>query len=641
MKRAFALLLTIVLLVTGSGTAALAEGSASNSALTTAALINWILTKAAQAAGTKAINWGLDSFYAMTFGANQPDDGVASKLEALLESNEAISRHIDKLDHEVVSSSLLSEINGFVKWTWQDEGQIAFNALKDIDQELAKAKKDAEAIKDPAAKAKALADAADIAAQDRKNTLLYVIPKRQAGLKPTGSISDFDTRAITYAQYLLTRMRMANGDFGTLFDMYYESVRLSGNYKWENQAYEEILEFEANALAGFVAAATVDKLSLCARIEEIDEWNAAHPKDRASAAVLKQQLAKLDDYIKKISTIQVIQERTSDRYYWVPGHEMVFYLAKKTPVPQDNPKKGTLNFNRYEMTKEGPQGALRARGEHGSLVNRPYAPFWKPVTTYNGKNQQLITYDQLATIYNDYGGKKTLYDIFFGDAAMPKIPGADNSWSFVIRPSDAYPLYYCGRTFSADSVEAHMVRNQKTGGSLDKPHLEPLVYYHFKSSEMPKSTNYISIGIKQPTVSDPMDETALVASTQDDDRLTWDGNGPMEVSFGDPNDVVAYTIEIDGVTVSPKSMTMEETTDACTITIARQALAGLATGQHKLTATFQCREDGSIQCSYDFIVTNAMPATGDGFPVVALAGISLACLMALLWLWNDRRRVRG
>lgn len=640
MKRAFALLLTIVLLVTGSCTAALAEATASNSAVATAALIQWILTKTGEAAGTKAINWGLNSFYEMTFGAASPDADVAAKLESLLESNEAISRQIDKLDQKVISSSLLKEVNEFIKWTWEDEGQIAFNALKDIDLDLEKALKVAEAMTDPVEKEKAVALAIDTASQHRKNILLYVVPKRQAGLKPTGSISAFDSRAITYAKYLVTKMRMANGNYGTLFDMYYESVRLSGNYKWENQAYEEILEFEANALAGFVAAATVGKLSLCARIEEIEEWNAAHPKDLASPAVLKQQLAQLDGYIKQISNIQVIQERTSDRYYWVPGHEMVFTLAKKTPVPQDNPKKGTLHFNRYEMTKEGPQGAWRTRGEHGSLVNKPYAPFWKPVTTYDGRNQQLISYEQLATIYNDYGGKKTLYDIFFGDAAMPKIDGANNSWSFVIRPSDTYPLYYQGRTFKADSVEAYMVRNQKTGKNLDKPHLEPLAYYHFKSSEMPKSTNYISIGVKQPTFNDALDEAAFVANTEDDERLTWDGTGPMEVSFGDPNDVVTFTIEIDGATISPKSITMVETIDACTVTIDQKALAGLTTGQHKLTATFQCKEDGTIQTSYDFIVTNAMPATGDGFPAGALAGIFLACLAALCWLWNDRRRVR-
>lgn len=637
MKRLLALLLAIIL-VTTCNAAALADAQKSDTA-TSLALVNWMLNKVGTAATNKAINWGLSTIYEMTFGANQPDTGTAAQLEQLMESSAAISRQIDQLDNTVVSAALLSDINEFVKWTWSDNGYKAFRALKRIDKQLEADKAAAAAIKDSAESEKALAEAIDTAAQSRKNELLYVIPKRQEGLKPTGYITEFDERAITYAKYLLTEMRMANGKWGTLFDMYYESLRLSGQYKWENQAYNEILDFETNALAGFVVAATVDRLSLCARIDEIEEWNKNHPKDKASAYSLKEQLDELDKYIKMVNEIEVIQERTNNRYYWVPGHEMIFSLPKQAAIPQENTSKGLTSIQRKAPTANSVQGLIKIKNNQNEWVTRPNASFWKTFTHYDGKKKQNVSYEQLKTVFSDYGGKKTLYDIFFVDAAMPKISGADSSWSFVINPEDKYPLTLARQNFKADRLQAYVVTNKKPGTSLDKPRAATLAFYHYTSTDMTTDNNFIALSATDVSGRDnvEVDDEFVLTVEEEAPIIEWNG-GDLTVSFGEPSHVAAYTVQLDQEAVSPQNLSMKENIEACTITVAQKSLAALPMGQHQLTATFLCAGGETIQCSCEFIITNALPETGDAFPMVAMACMCAASLLGLGWLWMNRRK---
>lgn len=638
MKKIVAFLLALVLLAS-SAVSASAEGDLLASPATAVSVVSWILNKVSTAATNKAINWGLDSIYQMTFGANQPDSGTEAQLEKIIKSSTAISKQVDKLNSTVVSASLLSEINGFIKWTWSDNGYNAFRALKRIDEQLEQDKAAAAAIKDPDEAKAALEEAIDDAAQSRKNELLYVIPKRQEGLKPTGYITDFDEQAITYAKYLLTEMGMANGKSGTLFDMYYESIRLSGQYKWENQAYNDILDFETNALAGFVVAAMVDRLSLCARIEEIEAWNKANPKNKASASSLKVQLEELDKYIKMVGEIEVIQERTNERYYWVPGHEMIFSLAKQATVPQENTSKGTFSIQRNKPNDSSVQGLVRLKNNQNEWETRPNASFWRTFTHYNGKKKQNVSYDQLKTVYNDYGGKKTLYDIFFGDAAMPKISGADSSWAFVINPDANYSLTYSVNTFKANRLQAYVVTNKKASASLDKPHLTTLAFYHYKKTDMTTDNNFIAISATDVSGRDYLEDDEEYITTVEEEApiIEWNG-GDLTVSFGDPSQVLAYTVQLDLETVSPKNLSMTEDMEACTITIAQKVLAGFPVGEHQLLATFQCADGESIQCSYDFIITSALPETGDAFPMALMACLCAASLLGLGWLWMNRRR---
>lgn len=638
MKRIAAFLLALILMAS-SVVGATAESDLLGNPVAAASVVSWILSEAGKAAGRKAINWGLDSLYDITFGEDKPDADTAAQLEKLLSSNAAISNQVAKLSDTVVNASLLSEINGFIKWTWTENGYKAFRALKRIDEQLEEDKAAANAIEDTEKKKKALEDAIDDAAQSRKNELLYVIPKRQEGLKPTGYITDFDEQAITYAKYLLTEMGMANGKSGTLFDMYYESVRLSGQYKWENQAYTDILDFETNALAGFVVAATVDRLSLCARIEEIEAWNKANPKDKASAYTLKEQLDELDKYIKMVSNIKVIQERTNERYYWVSGHEMIFSLAKQATIPQENTNKGIFSIQRNQPTSDSVQGLIKVRNSQNEWVIRVNTSFWRKFTYYNGKNKQNVSYDQLKTVYNDYGGKKTLYDIFFVDAAMPTISGADSSWSFVIHPEEKYPLSYARQSFKADRLQAFVVTNKTASSSLDKPHRTTLAFYHYKKTDMTTDNNFIAISAKDVSGRDYLEDNEDYSITEEEEApiIEWNG-GDLTVSFGDPSQVLAYTVQLDLETVSPKNLSMTEDIEACTITIAQNALAGYPVGQHQLTATFQCADGESIQCSYDFIITSALPETGDAFPMALMACLCAASLLGLGWLWLNRRR---
>lgn len=639
MKRIAAFLLALML-IASSVVSATAESDLVGNPATALTVVNWILTKVGTAAANKTINWGLDTIYQMTFGANQPDAGTAAQLETIINSNAAISKQVAKLSDTVVNASLLSEINGFIKWTWSDSGYNAFRALKNIDKQLEKDKAAAAAIKDPEKSKAALEEAIDTAAQSRKNELLYVIPKRQEGLKPTGYVTDFDERAITYAKYLLTEMSMANGERGTLFDMYYESVRLSGQYKWENQAYEDILSFETNALAGFVVAATVDRLSLCARIEEIEEWNKTYPKDKASSATLEVQLEELDKYIKMVSKVKVIQERTNERYYWVPGHEMIFSLAKQATIPQEKTNKGLYSIQRNKPTSNSVQGLVKLKNNQNEWVTQPNADFWRTFTHYDGKKKKNVSYAQLQTVYNDYGGKKTLYDIFFGDAAMPKISGADSSWAFVINPESKYPVTRDIKMFKADQLKAYVVTNKKASSSLDKPYGAILAYYHYKRTDMTTNKAFIAISAKDVSGrndSVETDEDFFTTVEEEAPIIEWNG-GDLTVSFGDPSQVLAYTVQLDLETVLPKNLSMTEDVEACTITIAQNALAGLPVGQHQLTATFQCADGESIQCSYDFIITSALPETGDAFPMALMACLCAASLLGLGWLWMNRRR---
>lgn len=296
----------------------------------------------------------------------------------------------------------------------------------------------------------------------------------------------------------------------TLFQIQYEHLRNS--YKWEHQAYSEWAAYQAQCVSLLMAALNLEKHSLQARIQLLKD---KHPeRDRGA---VESRLEKIQDCLNQAAGFKgkdpdgkaveypglfskdtwaaqywMYKERPDDRYYWVPGHEILFYAQVNTQnVPKE--KKGV---GAYDKNAQGYSYWTSGYGKYRHTHHKVKFNFWKPFVRYQGGDSLLVSVNQLKTIYKDYGSKKHLYDIFIGKNEgnfQGLKEGKNKYWWFVVDPDSDHPLTYEDNgIWAADQLYCYVVKSASSGVET-----AVLAYYHSKSNEPNTNTHYIGIGVKR------------------------------------------------------------------------------------------------------------------------------------------------
>lgn len=426
--------------------------------------------------------WGVKKLILATLGADDDPNAqsIDDKLDTILKNQNELAIKIGQIDEKVVKGDVIKNLNDFMKLDWNGEVKTYYGALGQIDSDLAAGK---------------LTE--DQAATKRQAILVYTMNNTSPTGAPSGALSDFDKNAYLYGSYLLESMNVLYGN-GTddLFGMYHQLLKY--RYHWEHHAYEEWAGFQNYALGKYVSVNALNRLSLMARIQAIDEWNTAHPDQKVYSTVLEERFKQVGQQVEEMKQLtedsQVVKRADDVRYYQYPGHEMLLYTKVNVqPNPEEPNRKVSMLDMKWAIEEhrakplKGIDGKLT---DWGLIDYFPIASFWKPFTHYNGQTQ-LVDAKWLQQVRNDYGGNKDLYSIFFsadeGNLTAPN--GANSGWTFAVNPTTENPLRFReGGFWKADRIYAPVMRSN---GELYE---ETLYYYHNYSSE-PNSNRTKSMGI--------------------------------------------------------------------------------------------------------------------------------------------------
>lgn len=428
-----------------------------------------------------------------------PQGETLAKMDTVIKQNQELSNKIGLLNEKVIKADLVKEINNFMKQLWDGSFKDYYGSLRYYDTQIAAAGSDQ-------ARIKALSD-------KRLNDLVYGIP---ASTTLNDELCQFDKDTMTFGNYLVQPLNVIYDEkvpTADLFEIYHQVMKRT--YHWEHQSYENWAGFQNYALSSYISMAGVDKLSLTARIQAIDAWNAAHPTEpQKSTAILTQRITSLNAQVEQAKklTAQVVVARPGNvRYYQWPGHERLVYtqtVEKKRPE-EPNKSYGVHYF--MSWAQDNYQGIIRENKLSGlSYCNPKWIPtskwskrfactiipipsFWQGFFQYDGTTASA-DYAWLQAVRGDYGGSTALKDIFFSAAegGLTAPAGANANWKYVLQPSTDYPLHYWdGGLWRGDRMIAYA-----TDQSADTPQEVILTYYHeFSNEASDDKGRYISIGV--------------------------------------------------------------------------------------------------------------------------------------------------
>lgn len=615
MKKLLALALTVALLlsvvpvgVTASPEQKEAADSSNLAGSAVEIMLSWSAKMVLSTTTTKIGNYTVGTLFDMMVGKEDPNQQVIDQLDNIQNSITQLSRQNEQLKELVEQKSLWSQITSFLDW--EDDVMNSFvtyyNTLRNIDERLA-----AGTITE------------NQAAEERKEILCISLGDAQY----MGSISTFDKEVIKFANYLRDEKQYDVNASGNLFDVHQEAMRYK--YYWEHQAAEEMTVFREGALTTFMTMALVDRMSLMARIEKLEE-------NGSPTGVLKNRLTEVNQAILDVANLKnaTVQERPADeRYYWKKGHEMLLKVAVQKTLPKENTKKGLNDVEQNHPTSTSIQGLTYTWRSYNAGSKKIkefqiYKPFWKSFTNYSN-SVQTISYDQLKTIYDDYGGKKTLYEIFFSEdeGAMPKIEGADPNWTFLIQADNDHPMFYQRNTWKADRVYMYGMTMSKITEKFPDASAIILAYYHSGHTDMSKNQNhYISIGYVNNSNADEVEDEIYTAVEDNiaEDQLRWTASdGDLDAPFGGIDGVEDFTLKIGDMSVPAANMTRVETEEGSIVTIDGEFLRQLPTGEYEIEGTFfyPTEEGTQVPVTIFYKLTILPPSIIQGDQVTVKEGV--------------------
>lgn len=532
-------------------------------------LIAAAVTMNPEEAASAVVEWATKALLGEIF--NTPMDQDAA-LKEILKELEILTKGLEELQRTANSQQLDNILNDVKPLITHQTSNDVYNALKGIDDDLAKGK-----------------ITEDDAKQERLSVLTSTLGIDESHLSSVEN--SYDTYAEKLATALTTTYHVTmNGKTQDLMLLQIEYEHLRNKYHWENQAYDEWSAFQARTLGLLMATLTIEKSSLQARIALIPEWNAKHPNETPQSP--RGCVERLKDVQKSINLVKDMygaeawengywlykQRDDGERYYWTPGHEILFYSQVNTQsTPKEDEHCGSSDPNAKGIVY------------HKKGANAPRFSFWKPFIRYHGGNQLLVSYDQLKTIYADYnagGATKSLYEIFMSEQEgnFRGLSGDFDNWQFVIDPDSKHALGYDWQAFAADRLYCWQVDGMAKSTSLPNATRLILCYYHYWSSENNCNTNYIGIGVKRVGALPGMSQVATANTfTRNDDEALWtpaEVRSSLVVYAGAHGDLMRLTM--DGKPVSASDYTASP---QGLVELSGKYLAKLDAGHHQLVMT--------------------------------------------------------
>ncbi|MDO5112348.1 MAG: hypothetical protein Q4E65_08590 [Clostridia bacterium] len=571
--------------------------------------------------------WAASTVFKILLPSDDPNAALLKKLsDKIDDQTRLINAKTSLISAQIIESSALQQINAYLE---KDAAKTILSykeTLYDIDA--------------------ALSDGhitPDVAATRRTALLVHDLP----GAAPLGSLCDFDRLVVElgtlltmgYATIIPSKPR------ANLFTLYDEWQKRT--YKWENQGYEDRAAFQNWAVAQYATAAAIDKLSLTARIQKARE-------DGTEPLLLITRLRELETQVasvqKMAAAMKVVERPAKYRYYQIPGHEkLLLSIPMQSHVPAEARWAGTSVLNIHNSK------GLAFNGNTNKFYLKPH--FWEEYSC-----DADVTYEWLQSVYEDYGGKMTLDDIFFGPNEgniFPLVPFPDPS------PSPFPPLTGAAAS-DANSLYWYITIAPVGPGALQiNSFHDPLVVYtnvvdrdcnlkdqtlmKYGPSSASPTTNllcYRLVEEKEPVSSEPADNALTGADTQETYNVT-----PVAGESGDGQETGCFEVpncdyeDFTGLKLAGKPLqrgvdfTVEKSETGVRIKLSDAVLASLGEGMHTLYIFFvngqgrvEFRKPGVIAAAsvMDVPATGGAPRRGMALMLLTAAwlGLCAACAAA-------------
>ncbi len=551
----------------------------------------------------EAVSWGTGKILDAIFGESMSAQEQAAFAEILGEIK-ALQSAISNMSTDLKITELGNLLNAYSKLGDNELPAEFFRALKSIDDENWNAERKE---------------------QERLSILTDGIGAGEGNLARVDT--NFDNYAMELADALLkTYIVSLDGKTMnlTLLQVHYEYLRLK--YHWENQALDEWLGFQAQAVANLVQTLTIRNLSLRARIKRIEQYNKEHPESRISTKLVEEALKDTVNTIAKVKNVYgenkdnwLAKPHDKDvRYYWTPGHEMLFYSQVNA---QNVPKEPRQNLGWHD-TYTGSSQAKEIKGIEDinttmEGIHIVWA-FWKPL--FRPRPTRLTTEAELRTIFEDYEGKKTFYEIFIGEdeGNFQGLEGEKNwNWKMVFDP-DSHHLEMWWPSWQRETyctVEGYFFNAMQKGSMPKAEKMKIARYYEHRNREI-DDTFFIGIRVKEVAGKAPEIGDVHLEVHWEENPSGWipeDGNLMIETDQEEHGRILR--VEADG-TALPSSC--YRVTDGL-VTLLKDYLMTLTEGKHHFTVY---AEGGSMSYSCNFIVAEmVLPEDLREIGVNAFSGI--------------------
>lgn len=328
------------------------------------------LMKAAQGIKPADLKWGAEKIYG--FFSQNSESKTQETLEKIQSELENIKKSIQKLEERLIEDNLKRQINAF-----NDDTDLVsiinkryMGAIRKIECSFSGGSGKID----------------QVVGKSQKELLLQLYYESIDG-------NSFCDAVMLYGSKLLKKDIVTGKDIFQAFD----ELALV-NYKWEHLGYEKREAFQSSGLAMYTSLANLSRLSIMAHLQD--------EKVQSKIIMLETQLSNLDEQVKQIYELsisrQVKRRPDNQRFYQVSGHtKLLMAQAYRQIVPTVTKKDDVAVWYIQPFTKAGGN----------SVPNRNW----------------------FSQVYGDYGGNKSLYEIFFSldEGGFITASGIDSNARFV------------------------------------------------------------------------------------------------------------------------------------------------------------------------------------------------------------------
>ena len=386
--------------------------------------------------------WGTGKLLKTMFGVNDnaQSEQIMAKLDEILTNQKIIKDKLNQIDERVVKKEIIDDLNLYFVLDNAKTIDTYHDAIERIDKEK---------------------KSQDQKSADMVEELAKTIPGSPV---VTDSLTEIDKLPFQMSDFFITGVKVTyQNSNDNIFGLYHMWCKYQ--YHWEHQAYEDWITFRDYVYLQYINAASIDRMSLVARIQILESENKIHPTLDARLDQLKKQIGQVSSIYNSTDEWSGLVKKRPDnvRYYWHPGNEKLLYTkAHQQIVPQEESGCG-LKWH-----------SDRLKGFHGNghvpNMPEPTYSFWRPFTSYTreasdgGGLVKCPTVEWYQQVYTEYGSGTSLYTIFFdqNEGNFSKPAGCDGNWKYVADPATGHEMKYCFCLFHEDQITTPVVRSDSS-----------------------------------------------------------------------------------------------------------------------------------------------------------------------------------
>ena len=291
---------------------------ANSSELDAQTIIQEALLDAAKGTPAAFVKWGTKKLIAAALNTDEESDCdiIMGRLDDVVANQTKMIDMLSEIDTRIMKKDLYDKMNDFIKKSWDGDFEANYRGLAAVNSKTYESE--------------------DALAAAQKNYLVTDVAGLNAG-SLNGGVCQFDKDVYTYGNYLTKgELVLYSSERQPIYSIWHQTMKYK--YKWEHQAYEEWAAFQNDVTESYLAAASVDKLCILARIDAIKEYNKTSP-DKISTELLETRLKMLDEQIAEVKDTYNKYKVTKlpDTMRWLSGagtRDVSVHCSQRTAHPE-------------------------------------------------------------------------------------------------------------------------------------------------------------------------------------------------------------------------------------------------------------------------------------------------------------------